>query len=431
MFFLKKLFFFLLKFKFLRVIFSRLIYWFIYIYNLQSIEVGKKNILILSSYRLRDLNEIKKIKNFNFLIIPTKLQYMIFSKYGEFMMKKRDIFFTNKKKIKNELKQVDLFLSDLISYSLLKLNIKIVFSGGANYIQDAIFFSLFKKLKIKIVIIQRESQNIQKYQRKIQSKFYSNWEPSLADVVLTSNKTTENLFKKTLFYKNSKVLSTGILRMDNYLKKIKRTKINKIKSRKQILFFSFIHTVGILIQNDLSLLKKNNKEGLVNFFKNCHNLIINYAYENPDIDLVIKHKFGGKFLKNIETNWIKFKNIPLPKNCRLVSEDDVHDLILNSDLVIAFNSTTMFESALRDIPIIIPAFDEVKNKYKRFFNFSELSKYFIIADKKNFVKLVDKNLFKFKISNFAKKGRFKLFNKYISSVKGNSKKKIIEVINSI
>ena len=149
---------------------------------------------------------------------------MIFSKYGEFMMKNRDIFFTNKKKIKNELKQVDLFLSDLINYSLLKLNIKIVFSGGANYIQDAIFFSLFKKLKIKIVIIQRESQNIQKYQRKIQSKFYSNWEPSLADVVLTSNKTTENLFKKTLFYKNSKVLSTGILRMDNYLKKIKKLK---------------------------------------------------------------------------------------------------------------------------------------------------------------------------------------------------------------
>ena len=145
MFFLKKLFFFLLKFKFLRVIFSRLIYWFIYLYNLQSIKVGKKNILILSSYRLRDLNEIKKIKNFNFLIIPTKLQYMIFSKYGEFMMKKRDIFFKNKKKkIKNELKQVDLFLSDLINYSLLKLNIKIVFSGGANYIQDAIFFLYLK-----------------------------------------------------------------------------------------------------------------------------------------------------------------------------------------------------------------------------------------------------------------------------------------------
>ena len=74
----------------------------------------------------------------------------------------------------------------------------------------------------------------------------------------------------------------------------------------------------------------------------------------------------------------------------------------------------MFESALRDIPIIIPAFDEVKNKYKRFFNFSELSKYFIIANKKNFVKLVDNNLFQFKISNFVKKGRFKLFDKYIS-----------------
>ena len=103
MFFLKKLFFFLLKFKFLRILISRLIYWFIYVYNLNHIAIGKKNILILSSYRLRDLNEIKKIKNFNFFIIPTKLQYMIFSKYGEFMMKKRDIFFTKKKKLKMSL----------------------------------------------------------------------------------------------------------------------------------------------------------------------------------------------------------------------------------------------------------------------------------------------------------------------------------------
>ena len=91
----------------------------------------------------------------------------------------------------------------------------------------------------------------------------------------------------------------------------------------------------------------------------------------------------------------------------------------------------MFESALRDIPIIIPAFDEVKNKYKRFFNFSELSKYFIISKKKNFVKFFNKKIFKIKIYNFVKKGRFKLFDKYISSVEGDSKKKIIEVINSI
>ena len=95
----------------------------------------------------------------------------------------------------------------MIGYSLNKLNISIVFSGGANYIQDAIYFSILKKLDIKIVIIQRESQNIQKHQRNIQLKFYSNWEPTLADIVLTSNKTTENLFK-ILFYKNSKILST-------------------------------------------------------------------------------------------------------------------------------------------------------------------------------------------------------------------------------
>ena len=51
-----------------------------------------------------------------------------------------------------------IILYDLIGYSLNKLNISIVFSGGANYIQDAIYFSILKKLDIKIVIIQRESR---------------------------------------------------------------------------------------------------------------------------------------------------------------------------------------------------------------------------------------------------------------------------------
>jgi hypothetical protein len=427
----KKLLFFLLRLKLIKILFSRLIYCLIYIYNFKQIRVSKKNILILSSYRLRDLNYLKEIKKFNFLILPTKLQYMIFSKYGKFMIEKKNIFFFNKKKIEKELNQIDFYLEELLGYSLYKFNINIVFSAAANYIQDAIFFPLFKKLNIKITIIQRENQSIQKYQSRIQKKFYSNWEPTLADIILTSNETTKNLLQKILFYKNSKILTIGILRMDNYLKKIKNIKIKKIKSRKQILFFSFIRTVGILIQNDLNLLKKNNEIGLVDFFKNSHNLVIDYAYNNPDVDLIIKHKFGGKFLEDIKKNWEQFKNVPLPDNCKLVCDDNPHDLIINSDLVISFNSTTIFESGLKDIPIIIPAFDEVTKKYKKYYNFSELEKHFIIANKKKFIKLIDKNLNNFKISNNLRKGRYKLFNKYVSSTKGNSKKKIIEAINFI
>ena len=55
--------------------------------------------------------------------------------------------------------------------------------------------------------------------------------------------------------------------MDNFLKRVNNYKIKKKKVRKKILFFSFLHTVGILIQEDLTFLKKNNKEGLVNFLK--------------------------------------------------------------------------------------------------------------------------------------------------------------------
>ena len=53
----------------------------------------------------------------------------------------------------------------------------------------------------------------------------------------------------------------------------------------------------------------------------------------------------------------------------------------------------------------------------KFFNFSKLSKYFIIANKKNFIELINKNLHNFKSSKFIKKGRYKLFDNYISSTK--------------
>ena len=41
---------------------------------------------------------------------------MIFSKYGEFMIRKKK-FFTNKNKIKYKINEIDNFLYDLIGYS--------------------------------------------------------------------------------------------------------------------------------------------------------------------------------------------------------------------------------------------------------------------------------------------------------------------------
>ena len=346
------------------------------------------------------------------------------------MVKNKKIFFENKKKIHKELEEIDLFFHEIIFYTLKKLNITIVLSSAAYYIQDAIFFSCFKKNKIKLIILQRENYGPQKYQTEKIKQYFANFEPTPANLILTQNQITTDFMGKLLFYKKSKVFNVGTLRMDNFVKKIKNKKI-KISKRKTVIFFSFTKNVGINIQDQNVLLSANQKKGFVNLFRNSHNMVIKYAKKNPGIDLIIKHKFGGHYLEEIEENWYKCSGESLPRNCTLTSSKNPHDLILKSNLVIAFNSTLIFESGLKNIPIVIPCFDEAAEKYRKYFDFTELKKTCLVVNKSNFIKTIHKALNHYNLNKTAKKERMVMFEKYVSSTTERSAIKISREINKI
>lgn len=429
----KKIVFFFLEFYFFKLLLSRLFFLILFFNNYNKIKKKKINILVLSSYRLRDLNHFNKLNQFNFLIIPIRVQYFIFSRFNKFMTKKRKNFFKGKNYASKELDLIDNFFNEIMGYSMKKLNILIVFSGAANYIQDAIFFSFFKKKNIKIVIIQRENIGIQKKQNKIQEKFWSKWEPTLADLVLTYNETTKKFMEGVNFYKNCKIVNVGALRMVDFIKSSK--KIIKTKEKlavKNILFFSFLKYVGISINENLLVFNKKKDKGLKNFFINTHNLLLNYAENNPNIKLIIKHKFGGRYLEEIRSNWKHSTNKPFPKNCLLTDKINPHKLITSSDLVIGFNSITIFEAGLKDIPIIIPAFDEVKTKFKKYYDFSELKKAYNVVDNKNdFIKTIDYKLNNFKISKKEKDLRKIFFSRYVSPINTDVAKNIVRQLKLI
>ena len=421
---------FLLKYKCFQILFSRCLYIIIFIYNYKKIKKRKKNILVLSSYRFRDIDNLQLLDKFSLIIIPIRIQYFLFSKYGKFLAKNKEKFFKRNKLIAKELEIINDFFEYTMSFFIKKIKIKATISAAAYYIQDAIFFSFLKKNNKKIIIVQRENYGPQQYQSKMIKKKLLDYEPTSADLILTQNLSTKKLFKKMTFYKNVKISVTGVLRMDNFIKKLKTQK-KKTSPNKSIVFFSFTKNSGIDNQNNNTSISANTTKGLSKFFKNSHNLIIKYAMKNPNLNLIIKHKFGGHFLQEIENNWKKYSGKPLPRNCKLTNTEDPHELILKADLVVAFNSTTIFEAGLKDIPIIIPFFDEASKKYIKYFNLSELKNAYTIVDKNEFVQVIDRSIKHFKLNNKIKTKRLAFFEKYVSSTKGGASNKVSKEISHI
>lgn len=427
--FIKIIIYFLYKFFFFKLILSRLLFLIILFFNYSKIKKKNFKILVLSSYRFRDIKDFKLLNNFSFIFIPIKIQYFLFSQFGPYLSKNKEFFFKNNNKIKQELEEINIFFQEIMSFFLKKLEIKAVISAGAYYIQDAIFFPLFKKKNIKIIIIQRENYGPQKYQGKKIKEFFSDYEPSLADVIITQNSYTSKMMGSLNFYKNTEFSVCGTLRMDSFINKLKIKKY--YNQKKYITFFSFLKNAVIGIQGNNKILSANTNKGLSNLFKNSHNLIIKYAKNNPNINLIIKHKFGGIFLKEIENNWKKYSGENLPANCKLTSTDDPHDLIIKSDLVITFNSTVVFEAGLKKIPIIIPAFDEAINEYKNYFNFNELKNSFLVVNKSEYIQTIDQTLKNFKLNNKSMQKRLYLFSKYVSSIEANAAQKYTNTIKKI
>ena len=105
-----------------------------------------------------------------------------------------------------------------------------------------------------------------------------------------------------------------------------------------------------------------------------------------------------------------------------------NNLILNADLVVSFNSSTLLESGLRDIPILIQAFDEVTNEYEYFDLSVYESGFQVIKDKKNFCQILEKSLKGFKITEEQKSNRTYLFNKYLSDTNKNATSKFLKYV---
>ena len=226
--------------------------------------------------------------------------------------------------------------------------------------------------------------------------------------------------------------------MDNFYKKIKQRNHLSVKGKKIITLFSFASFAGIkhLLVEKTGKIPQiiDDDHGWSNLFRSVHNQLLNFASNNDNITLYIKIKWGGDWKKKILLNWSKYTNgsIKFPKNCIITEKINPQELIYKSDLVVGFNSSTIVEACLKEIPIIVPNFCEANKQLKEYAYYSNYRNEFtIVDDEKNFINTISESLLNNKISLEQMNLRKKLFSNILSDINDSIVLKCTNNINEI
>ncbi len=159
---------------------------------------------------------------------------------------------------------------------------------------------------------------------------------------------------------------TGACRMDALINKVKNNKCAPPK--RQITLFSSHHAIGLLtLKNHKGYFAVDRDEGFVNYFDQVHGNIVSFAKNNPDVEVYIKPKWGGRWVDEIKAAAKRVANIDLDSedlpNLHIVWDTPAQDLIETSSVVLGLNSTTLLESLIVGRPVIVPLFEEASGQY--------------------------------------------------------------------
>ncbi len=342
-----------------------------------STKKGSKKILVFpKSGGIEDLiSSFAKTQNNHlvFFWLPRIFLKTIFSYYCKNMTSKD--YFTkalNVQATKEKQKYV-LFLTKVFK-SLDKFSYYDGFiSFNIFYYAEKPFDKVCKNINKKYIILHKESA-LSPIEEKYHPKYYEKFnDKSLAYKISIYSESQKKILIKSNIASKNQLSIIGCPRSD-YSFKLRDTKPHN----KTIVFF-LIETDRYVQTNfqKISIKKKTNWNKL---YKKTLDYLIEFARNNPDINIILKGKIGVH-----EKN--HFNNISLPENCTFIFKGTGEKFLRKAKIVIAFNSTIVFETIASNRNLIIPNFNnENVTKHIHMHQIKE-KKYFVNSKKIFFEKL--------------------------------------------
>ena len=169
-------------------------------------------------------------------------------------------------------------------------------------------------------------------------------------------------------------------------------------------------------KNDLKIyFQKKNKFNWNNLYSQTLKYLLEYVKNNPKIKLVIKGKTG------IHNNF-QYEKF-LSDNCIFIDGGTGEKLLKSAKVVVAFNTTVLFEAIAGNRNLIIPNFNNENIKKRNLVYRIENSEYFVNSKSQFFKKINSYLNLKYKDRKLSNKEK-KVLNYYLGNSDGKSGKRL-------
>ena len=213
------------------------------------------------------------------------------------------------------------------------------------------------------------------------------------------------------------VVVVGSLRMDGFVCRVRAGEFEVPRAKKRVVLFSFGPSTGNLEASPPHW-PDNPNDYMLNFCRETHCSVARIARDNPDVEVVIKAKWGGRWVSNVvallESCDLQHAEI---LNLTITEDGDAQQLMAESDVVVAFGSTTLLESALMGRATILPCFAEAASERmaESVFYHDDFNCFDIATSSSELEQIIMKRLSGFVATQALTERRIALFEKYVSS----------------
>jgi hypothetical protein len=375
-------------------------------------------LLAINTFRFRgDLEALAK-SGFTIYTLPYKWQTRIFYAYKE-SDRKSKLFLTPSvgSSLYVDRIRVRKYLSRLMLLLIRKKKIDCVIGSGIFYNQDFDWGSSSESAGCPYIILHKENLigSKDRYLTVVKQAKHLHEFGFVGTSIVFHNKKMKEIFVKYGGVSSDSMFSLGALRMDMFVKDVQNKNKNKNKNNR-ITLFSFPPSDVISKDN------YSNDFGWHKLHDSVHMSFVDLAVNHPEIEFVIKHKgvdwdVTKKILKDI--NAFGLKNLKIYGT----EYNNVHKLILESDVITGFSTTALLEAGIAEKPIVFPFFHEASDSlYKDFTYFKDSAhNMFDVANSKEEYKDLIMKKFKNPVVSYLNKKYRKIeFENQVSSLKADS-----------
>lgn len=308
-----------------------------------------------------------------------------------------------------------------------KVPVDMVLSAAVHYIQDEGWGAASNKVGVPFVALHRENTFvsapalIRAYKKRLASMGCFR-----GSHIIVQNEAARDVFIKTGYIEEQNISALGCLRMDGLLSRLEGNSAAERGKRKAV-FFSFPRGGGML--GMWPHFPKDKTLGYPVLFQDFHRAAAEVARACPDCEVIIKPKYAGW---NTEIR-LNIGEADMPENLRILPHADVHQLIGEASVAVGFQSTTLLESGLRNIPVVVPYFAEAtKPEFQDYIRFKADFHAFNVAESKaQLISMVCSGLEDGARKQHDLSNRMEVFTRYVGQLDDNATKRYADTLAGI